>query len=123
MASDVRKRRYPIVGDGGGLLSFVHVEDAAAATVAALECGGPGIYNVVDDEPAPMHEWLPRYARALGAKPPRRVPRWLARILAGKMVAEMSTGLRGASNTKARRQLAWRPVWARWWEANEPGPR
>jgi nucleoside-diphosphate-sugar epimerase len=121
MASDVRRRRHPIVGDGGGLLSFVHVEDAAAATVAALERGGPGIYNVVDDEPAPMHEWLPRYARALGAKPPRRVPRWLARILAGKMVAEMSTELRGASNTKARRDLGWRPVWARWWEANEPG--
>jgi nucleoside-diphosphate-sugar epimerase len=112
MASDVRRRRYPIVGDGGGLFSFVHVGDAAAATVAALERGGPGIYNVVSDEPAPMREWVPRYAEALGAKPPRRVPRWLARILAGKMVAEMSTELRGASNTKARRELGWRPVWA-----------
>jgi nucleoside-diphosphate-sugar epimerase len=111
-AADVRRRRYPIVGDGGGLFSFIHVDDAAAATVAAVERGRPGIYNVVDDEPTPMGAWLPRYAEALGAKPPRRVPRWLARLLAGKMVAEMSTELRGASNAKARRELGWWPVWA-----------
>jgi nucleoside-diphosphate-sugar epimerase len=122
-ASDVRRRRYPIVGDGGGLFSFVHVDDAAAATVATLERGRPGIYNVVDDEPAPMGEWLPRYAEALGAKPPRRVPRWLARLLAGKMVAEMSTELRGASNAKARRGLRWRPVWASWRDGFRRAPR
>lgn len=122
-ASDVRRRRYPIVGDGGGLFSFVHVDDAAAATVAAVERGRPGIYNVVDDEPAPMGEWLPQYAEALGAKPPRRVPRWLARLLAGKMVAEMSTDLRGASNVKARRGLDWRPVWGSWQEGFRRAPR
>jgi nucleoside-diphosphate-sugar epimerase len=122
-ASDVRRRRYPIVGDGGGLFSFIHVDDAAAATVAALERGAPGIYHVVCDEPAPMHDWLPHYARALGAKPPRRVPRWVARILAGKMVAEMSTELRGASNAKARRELGWQPVWAGWREGLERAPR
>ena len=122
-ASDVRRRRYPIVGDGGGLFSFVHVDDAAAATVAALERGRPGIYNVVDDEPASMGEWLPQYAEALGAKPPRRVPRWLARLLAGKMVAEMSTELRGASNAKARRGLGWRPVWGSWQESFRRAPR
>src|SRR5919106_247331 len=122
-ASDVRRRRYPIVGDGGGLFSFVQVDDAAAATVAALERGRPGIYNVVDDEPASMGEWLPQYAEALGAKPPRRVPRWLARLLAGKMVAEMSTELRGASNEKARRELGWRPVWGSWQEGFRRAPR
>src|SRR5919106_1469465 len=90
-AADVRRRRYPIVGDGGGLFSFVHVDDAAAATVAALERGRPGIYNVVDDEPAPMGEWLPRYAETLGAKPPRRVPRWLARPPPAEKGARKST--------------------------------
>ena len=116
IASDVRRRRYPIVGEGTGLFSFVHVDDAVAATVAALEHGAPGIYNVVSDEPAPMREWLPHYAEALGAKPPRRVPRWLARLLAGRMVAEMSIELRGASNAKARRELGWQPMWASWQE-------
>jgi 2-alkyl-3-oxoalkanoate reductase len=123
IASDVRRHRYPVVGKGSGLSSFVHVEDAAAATVAALDYGGPGIYNVVDDEPAPMAEWLPFYAEEIGAKPPRRVPRWLARILAGKMVAEMSTELRGASNEKACRELGWRPVWADWQEGFRSAPR
>jgi nucleoside-diphosphate-sugar epimerase len=122
-AEDVRRRRYPIVGDGSGLFSFVHVEDAAAATVAALDRGGAGIYNVVNDEPAPMREWLPDYAEALGAKPPRRVPRWLARILAGKMVAEMSTDLRGASSEKARRELGWRPVGPSWQDDLRRAPR
>jgi nucleoside-diphosphate-sugar epimerase len=123
IASDVRRRRYPIVSGGGGLFSFVHVDDAAAATVAALERGAPGIYNVVSDDPAPMREWLPHYAEALGTEPPRRVPRWLARLLAGKMVAEMSTELRGASNAKAIRELGWRPLWASWREGFKRAPR
>jgi nucleoside-diphosphate-sugar epimerase len=122
-ASDVRRRRFPIVGDGGGLFSFVHVDDAAAATVAALERGARGIYNVVSDEPAPMREWLPHYAEVLRAKPPRRVPRWLGRLLAGKMVAEMSADLRGATNAKARHEFGWRPVWASWREGFKRAPR
>jgi nucleoside-diphosphate-sugar epimerase len=122
-AADVRRRRYPIVGDGGGLFSFIHVEDAAAGTVAALERGNPGIYNIVDDEPTPMREWLTLHAETLGAKPPRRMPRWLARILAGEMVAKMSTDLRGASNAKARRELGWRPMWATWQEGISRAPR
>jgi nucleoside-diphosphate-sugar epimerase len=122
-AADVRRRRYPIVGDGTGLFSFIHVEDAAAATVAALVRGGPGIYNVVDDEPAPMREWLPLHADTLGAKPPRRVPRWLARILAGPLVAQLSTELRGASNAKARRELGWHPIWPSWREGFRRAPR
>jgi nucleoside-diphosphate-sugar epimerase len=122
-AEDVRRRRYPIVGDGGGLFSFIHVDDAAAATVAALERGDPGIYNIVDDEPAPMREWLPLHAETLGAKPPRRVPRWLARILAGNLVARLSTELRGASSAKARRELGWRPVWPSWRDGFRRAPR
>jgi nucleoside-diphosphate-sugar epimerase len=121
-AADVRRRRYPIVGDGGGLFSFIHVDDAAAATVAALQRGNPGIYNVVDDEPAPMREWLPLHAETLGAKPPRRVPRWLARILAGNLVARLSTELRGASSAKARRELGWRPVWPSWRDGFRQAP-
>jgi nucleoside-diphosphate-sugar epimerase len=84
MAAPIRRRRFPIVGDGGGVFSHVHVEDAAAATAVAVERGRPGVYNVVDDEPAPVREWLPALASALGAKPPRRVPRWLARLAAGE---------------------------------------
>jgi nucleoside-diphosphate-sugar epimerase len=79
----VRRRRFPVVGSGSGVFSFIHVDDATRATVAAVERGAPGVYNIVDDEPGPMREWLPAYARALGAKPPRRVPRWLARLIAG----------------------------------------
>jgi nucleoside-diphosphate-sugar epimerase len=123
LASEVRRRRYPVVGDGGGLFSFVHVDDAAGATVAALERGQTGIYNVCDDEPAPLREWLPHYAQAIGAGRPRRVSRWLARILAGKMVADMSTELRGASNLRARRELDWRPAWATWREGFSHAPR
>ena len=103
----VRKRRFPIVGDGGGIWSFVHLEDAAAATVLALERGEPGIYNVVDDEPAPAREWLPALAATIGAKPPRRVPRWLARLLAGEAGVALMTEIRGASNAKAKRELGW----------------
>jgi 2-alkyl-3-oxoalkanoate reductase len=110
----VRKRRFPLVGDGGGVWSFVHLDDAAAATVLALERGAPGIYNVVDDEPAPVREWLPALATAIGAKPPRRVPRWLARIVAGEAGVALMTEIRGASNQKAKRELGWtlrHPSW------------
>lgn len=114
LGGETRRRRFPIVGPGTGTFSFVHVEDAAGATVAALERGGPGIYNVVDDEPAPMHEWLPVYAEALGAKPPLRVPFWLARLAAGRSVATTAVEMRGASNAKAKRELGWAPRYASW---------
>jgi nucleoside-diphosphate-sugar epimerase len=110
----VRSRKFPLVGDGKGVWSFIHVEDAADATVAALARGTRGIYNIVDDEPAPVAEWLPVLAQELGAKPPRRVPRWLGRLLAGELVAVMMTEVRGASNTKAKSQLGWRPARASW---------
>jgi nucleoside-diphosphate-sugar epimerase len=112
----VRKRRFPIVGDGGGIWSFVHLEDAAAATVLALERGAPGIYNVVDDEPAPVREVLPALAAAIGAKPPRRVPRWLARLLAGESGVVLMTEIRGASNAKAKRELDWTLRYPSWRE-------
>jgi 2-alkyl-3-oxoalkanoate reductase len=110
----VRKRRFPIVGDGGGVWSFVHLDDAAAATVLAVERGEPGIYNVVDDDPAPVREWLPALAAAIGAKPPLRVPRWLGRLLAGPVAVALMTETRGASNAKAKRELGWTlryPTW------------
>jgi nucleoside-diphosphate-sugar epimerase len=110
----VRKRQYPIVGKGGGVASFIHLDDAATATVLALEHDGPGIFNVVDDEPAPVREWLPVLADALGAKPPRRFPRWLARLFAGEAAVVMGTESRGASNAKAKRELGWQlrhPTW------------
>lgn len=116
LGREVRRRRFPIVGPGSGTFSFLHVEDAAGATVAALSNGTAGIYNVVDDEPAPLHEWLPVYAETLGAKPPRRVPVWLAKLVAGASVAEMAVGLRGASNTKAKRELGWQPKYPSWRE-------
>jgi nucleoside-diphosphate-sugar epimerase len=112
----VRKRQYPIVGEGGGVVSFIHLDDAAAATVLALEHDGPGIYNVVDDEPAPVREWLPVLAQALGAKPPRRFPRWLARLFAGDAAVVMGTEARGASNAKAKRELGWEPRYPSWRE-------
>jgi 2-alkyl-3-oxoalkanoate reductase len=114
MAAPIRKRRFPLVGGGRGVWSFVHIEDAAAATVAAVEHGQPGIYNVVDDEPAPVREWLPVLASALDAKPPRRVPRWLVRLAAGEAAAVMMTDVRGASNEKAKRELGWKPRYASW---------
>ena len=110
----IRKRRYPIIGDGGGFASFIHLDDAAAATVLALEHDRAGIYNVVDDEPAPVREWLPVAARALGAGPPRRFPRWLARLVAGEAAVVMGTEARGASNANAKRELGWElrhPSW------------
>ena len=112
----VRKRRFPIVGDGGGIWSFVHIDDAAAATLAAVERGAPGVYNVVDDEPAPEAEWLPVLAAAAGAKPPRRFPRWLARLLAGEAIVALTTEIRGASNAKAKRALGWQPAYPSWRE-------
>jgi nucleoside-diphosphate-sugar epimerase len=114
VAAPIRKRRFPIVGGGGGVWSHVHVEDAAAATAVAVERGRPGIYNVVDDEPAPVREWLPVLASALGAKPPRRVPRWLGRLAAGEAATVMMTEARGASNEKAKRELGWKPRYASW---------
>jgi 2-alkyl-3-oxoalkanoate reductase len=110
----IRKRRFPVVGDGGGIWSFIHVDDAAAATAVAVERAERGIYNVVDDDPAPAREWIPELARALGAKPPRRVPRWLGRLLAGGAVTAMMTDVRGASNQKAKRELGWKPRYASW---------
>ena len=110
----VRKRRFPIIGSGEGITSFVHLEDAAAATVLALETGKPGIYNVVDDEPAPVREWLPALASMIGAKPPRHVPRWLGRLLAGDGVVALLTESRGASNVKAKRELGWSLRYPSW---------
>jgi nucleoside-diphosphate-sugar epimerase len=114
LAREVERRRFPIVGDGSGVFSFIHVDDAAAATIAALEDGAPGVYNVVDDEPAPMRDWLPAFADALGAKPPRRVPMWLARLVAGANASMAGSQMRGASNEKARRELGWRPRYSSW---------
>jgi len=110
----VRKRQFPIVGDGGGYFSFVHLDDAAAATVLALEHDGPAIYNIVDDEPAPVHEWLPVLADILGAEPPRRVPVWLARLFAGGPAVMMGTDSRAASNAKAKRDLGWTLRYPSW---------
>jgi nucleoside-diphosphate-sugar epimerase len=116
LLAPVRKRQFPIVGDGGGVSSFIHLEDAAAATVLALEHDGAGIYNIVDDEPAPVREWLPVLAEVLGAKPPRHFPRWLARLFAGEAAVMMGTESRGASNAKAKRELGWTPSHPTWRE-------
>jgi len=113
-ADAVRKGRFPIVGSGAGVWSFVHIDDAASATAAAVTGGAPGIYNVVDDEPAPVAEWLPYLAKLLGAKPPRRIPAWLGRLLAGEFGVVMMTDVRGASNAKAKRELGWEPRYPSW---------
>jgi nucleoside-diphosphate-sugar epimerase len=110
----VRKRMLPIIGDGAGVWSWVHVDDAASATVAALERGEPGVYHVTDDEPAPVAEWLPYLAEVVGAKPPLHLPAWLGRIVAGEVVVRMMTKIRGVSNEKAKWMLDWRPHWASW---------
>jgi 2-alkyl-3-oxoalkanoate reductase len=113
----IRRRKFPVVGAGGGLWSFTHIDDAAGAVVAALEPGGPtGIFQIVDDEPAPSGEWLPALSAAVGAKPPRRVPVWLGRLAAGEGPVMMMTESRGASNAKARRVLGWTPQWPTWRE-------
>jgi nucleoside-diphosphate-sugar epimerase len=110
----VRRRKFPLVGDGGGVWSFIHVADAAEATVAAIEHGSRGVYNVVDDDPAPVAEWLPALAQTLGAKKPMRVPRFMGRLFAGEAGAVMMTEIRGASNAKAKRELAWHPAHPSW---------
>jgi len=113
-AEEVRKRRYPIVGAGDATFSFIHIEDAAAAVLAALERGAPGIYNVADDEPSPLREWLPFFAETLGAKPPRRVPLWLVSLVVGRTMARAAAGTRGAANAKAKRELGWEPAHPSW---------
>jgi nucleoside-diphosphate-sugar epimerase len=110
----IRRRQFPIIGDGGGVWSWIHLDDAAAATLAALERGRRGIYNIVDDEPAPVSEWLPYLAQTIGAKPPRRVPAWLGRLAAGDVAVRWMTEGRGASNDKAKLELDWRPAFGSW---------
>jgi nucleoside-diphosphate-sugar epimerase len=114
MAAPIRTRRFPIVGDGGGVSSYIHIADAAAATAVAVERGRPGVYNIVDDDPAAVREWLPVLATALDAKPPRRIPRWLGRLAAGEAATAMMTDAKGASNEKAKRELGWTPRYASW---------
>ncbi|MEV6106455.1 NAD(P)-dependent oxidoreductase [Streptomyces sp. NPDC051940] len=110
----VTKRQFPVVGGGGGVWSFTHVADAAAAAVTVVDHGAPGIYNIVDDDPAPLAEWLPFLAEAAGAKKPMNVPRWVGRLLAGEFIAMASTQIRGASNAKAKKDLGWTPRYASW---------
>jgi 2-alkyl-3-oxoalkanoate reductase len=117
----IRKRAFPVVGNGGGMASFIHIEDAARATWAAIERGKRGIYHVVDDDPAPTSEWLPYAAKVAGAKPPRHVPYWLGRLFAGEMLATMMVEGRGASNAKAKRELEWHPLYPSWREGFADG--
>ena len=119
----IRKRRFPVVGDGAGIWSLVHIQDAASATAAALERGEPGLYNVVDDEPVPVSVLLPELAKSIGAKPPRHLPRWLARLLAGEGMTIMKTDARGASNAKAKRELGWEPRYSSWRQGFREGLR
>ena len=114
MAAPIRKRWFPIIGGGAGVWSHVHIDDAAAATAAAVDRGEPGIYNIVDDEPAPVREWLPVLASALDAKPPLRIPRWLGRLAAGEAATLMMTESRGSSNAKAKPELGWQLRYASW---------
>jgi nucleoside-diphosphate-sugar epimerase len=114
LVKPVRKRQFPIIGDGAGVTSWIHLDDAAAATVLALESGRAGIYNIVDDDPALLRDWLPALAQALGAKPPRHVPVWLARLIAGKGMVMMAAGSRGASNAKAKREFGWTLTYPSW---------
>ncbi len=112
----IRRRLFPVLGSGGGVWSFVHVADAAEATVAAVARGRRGIYNIVDDDPAPVATWLPAVAGQVGGRPPRRLPRWLGRVLAGEAATVMMTDVRGASNAKAKRELGWEPAHPTWRE-------
>ena len=112
----VRKRQLPVIGGGTGIWSFIEITDAAAATLAAVERGAPGVYNVVDSDPAPVVEWLPYLAKVAGAKPPLRMPAWLGRLLAGEFVVAQMTSWRGSSNEKARKELGWEPRYASWRE-------
>jgi nucleoside-diphosphate-sugar epimerase len=113
-AEAVRKRRFPIIGEGTGVWSFIQIDDAAAATALAVERGAPGIYNIVDDDPAPVGEWLPVLAQGLGAPPPRHAPVWLGTLLGGKIAMSMMTEMRGSSNAKAKRELGWQPRYRSW---------
>jgi nucleoside-diphosphate-sugar epimerase len=112
----IRKRRYPILGAGNGMMSFIHLDDAATATVRAVERGGSGIFNIVDDHPAPMREWVPYLAQVVGAKPPLHFPTWVGGLFAGREAAAMLTSCRGASNAMARRDLGWTPRYPSWRE-------
>jgi nucleoside-diphosphate-sugar epimerase len=121
-ADAVRQRRVPVVGAGDGVFSFIHLDDAVAATIAALGDAPSGVYNVVDDDPAPVREWLPFYAEVLGAPRPRRVPRWLGRLGAGAYADYLMVQQRGASNARARRLLGWAPRWTTWREGFRDAP-
>jgi nucleoside-diphosphate-sugar epimerase len=110
----VAKRKLPVVGDGAGVWSFVHIDDAASATVAAMDHGAAGVYNAVDDEPAPVSEWLPDLAAAIGAKAPRHIPLWLGRLAIGEVGISLMTQIRGAANVRAKRELQWTPRYATW---------
>jgi nucleoside-diphosphate-sugar epimerase len=112
--AQLRRRLFPVIGDGGGWWSFLHLDDAAQATLCAIENGAPGIYNIVDDDPAPVRDWLPALAEMIGAKPPRHIPCWLARLLVGEHMVTLMTEVRAGSNAKARRELGWRPAHASW---------
>jgi RNA polymerase sigma factor (sigma-70 family) len=114
MPDIVRKRQMPVIGGGTGIWSFCEITDAAAATAAAITRGAPGLYNIVDDDPAPVREWLPYLAECLGAKPPLRAPAWLGRVLAGQLVVSLMTDARGSVNEKAKRELGWAPAYASW---------
>ncbi len=114
MVDLLKRRQVPVIGNGAGIWSFLHVQDAASAAVAALDHGAPGVYNVVDDEPAPVREWLPALARAVGAKTPLRVPAWLGRLAAGEAAVSVMTKVRGSSNAKAKRELGWELAWPSW---------
>jgi nucleoside-diphosphate-sugar epimerase len=121
MVEPIRKRFFPVVGNGAGMSSFIHIEDAARATLAAIERGRSGIYNIVDDQPAPVSEWLPYLAEVVGAKPPRHVPLWLGKLMAGEALATMMTEGRGASNAKAKRELSWELRYPSWREGFRSG--
>jgi nucleoside-diphosphate-sugar epimerase len=110
----LRRRRVPLIGDANGWWSFLHIDDAAAATAISVEKGAPGVYNIVDDEPAAVREWLPELAALLGARPPRHIPKWLARIVAGEHIVTMMTEARAGSNAKAKRDLSWQPAYSSW---------
>jgi nucleoside-diphosphate-sugar epimerase len=114
MLDVVRKRRMPVIGGGTGIWSFTEVTDAAAATAAAVTRGAPGVYNIVDDDPAPVAQWLPYLSECLGVKPPMRAPAWLGKLLAGELVVALMTQARGSSNAKARRELGWAPGYPSW---------
>jgi nucleoside-diphosphate-sugar epimerase len=121
VVEQVRRRQVPVIGGGTGMWSFIHIDDAARATLGAVERGAPGVYNIVDDDPAPVFQWLPALASILGAKPPFRIPAWLGRLAIGEHGVMMMTDIRGASNAKAKRELGWQPLWGSWREGFRRG--